>query len=359
MRKALAVVNEKKERYSNIDGLRVISCICIIAMHIKANADYHINNWIYHRVIGSWGQLVALFLIISGFAMFCGYYEDFRAGKINLSSFYTKRYKKILPFFATLVIIDILLSRSVEHIIQGIAEITLVFGLLPNNDPDVIGVCWTLGVIFLFYMLFPFVVFTCWNKKRALITEIVSIIISILCSIYFYSDQFVIETFTPRHNILYCAPWIIGGGVVFLYRDDIKKFVSQYRWFWLAGCIGLDIIWHISPGRIYGVDIIMLKNLILYVPCLMYAISVKSKILSNRGMKYLSGMSLELYLAQMVIFRVIEKGHCLYLVGKGWVGFIATWVLEIIGLIVFIELFRWAYRKVSVLTRRNCESEGN
>lgn len=199
-----------RDRYDNLDGLRALSCIAIIAMHIKANADYQIDSVVYRCIIGKWGHLVALFLMISGFGMFCGYYEKFKSGEINLNSFYTKRYKKILPFFITLIVIVI--DRSLEHVIQGFTEATLVFGLLPNNQPDVIGVCWTLGVIFLFYMLFPYVVYLCWNKRRAIKAFVVSIIISLFCSAYFFADKFVVEGFVPHHSFLYCAPWILGGG---------------------------------------------------------------------------------------------------------------------------------------------------
>lgn len=88
----------------------------------------------------------------------------------------------------------------------------------------------------------------------------------------------------------------------------------------------------------------MLKNLILFLPWLFYAISVDSKILNNKVMKYLSGISLELYLAQMVIFRVIEKVKCLYLFGHGWISFVAVWVAVVVGLIVFIEVWKRVYQ---------------
>ena len=209
-----------KERYDNLDGLRALSCIAIIAMHIKANADYQIDGWFFQDVIGAWGHLVALFIMISGFGMFCGYYEKFKNGNVDLNSFYTKRYKKILPFFITLIVIDVIMDRSLGHVIQGLTEATLVFGLLPNNQPDVIGVCWTLGVIFLFYMLFPFVVYLCWNKRRAIKAFAGTVILSLFCSIYFFTDKFVIEGFVARHNILYCAPWILGGYCVSLQERD-------------------------------------------------------------------------------------------------------------------------------------------
>ena len=90
----------------------------------------------------------------------------------------------------------------------------------------------------------------------------------------------------------------------------------------------------------------MLKNLVLFIPWLMYAISVDSKLLSNKVMKYLSGMSLELYLAQMVIFRVIEKAKCLYIFGHGWISFLVVWMVVVVGLVVFIEVWKKTYKLV-------------
>ena len=234
-----------------------------------------------------------------------------------------------------MIAIDVLMYRSLDHIMEGITEATLVFGLLPNNQLNVIGVSWTLGVIFLFYMLFPFVVYLCWNKRRAAITFILSIALSLFCSFYFFTESFVLEGFVPRHNILYCSPWIFGGGCIYLNKDIVKGFVMQHRRVWLTGCIGLSVAWYFVPSGNSGAD--MLRNLILFLPWVMYAISVESKILSNKVTKYLSGISLELYLAQMVIFRTVEKTRGLYIFGCGWRSFVITWIVVLLGLILFIE----------------------
>ena len=131
--------NSMKERYDNLDGFRTISCLCIIAMHIRANASYSLPL-VLDSIVASWTQFVPLFLMVSGFGMFCGYYEKFRDGSIDLKSFYSKRYSKLIPFFLVLIIIDIVIDRSISHVIEGIMEATLVFGLLPNNQMEVIGV---------------------------------------------------------------------------------------------------------------------------------------------------------------------------------------------------------------------------
>lgn len=335
------------ERYDNLDGLRAISCIGIVAMHIRANTSYQISGWVYDSFIPSLTHLVPLFLILSGFGMFCGYYKWVKDGKVDWNLFYRKRYRKILPFFALLIVIDLVIERSPAHLIEGLTEATLVFGLLPNNNPSVIGVSWTLGVIFLFYMLFPFFVWLCWTKRRAWISFAVSCVITIFCSLYYFKEPFVVSDFVPRHSFIYCVPFFVGGGIAYLNRDAIKAFVSSHRWLCLIGCISLTVAWHFIPDDVAGTDALILKNLVLFLPWLMYAISVDSKIFSNKVMKYLSGISLELYLAQMIIFRAIERGKCLYLFGTGWISFLAVWVMVIVGLIVFIEVYKFVIRLIS------------
>ena len=114
--------------------------------------------------------------------------------------------------------------------------------------------------------------------------------------------------------MLYCAPWILAGVVLYLYRDSIKLFIRKNRWAFLAFCVVVTVGRYFLPED--GRTISMLKNLVVFIPWLSYAISVESKFLSNKVMHYLSGISLEMYLAQMVIFRVIEKAKCLYLFGN-------------------------------------------
>ncbi|MGZ1206783.1 hypothetical protein ACXO4M_04515 [Lactobacillus delbrueckii subsp. bulgaricus] len=43
----------KFERYNNLDGLRAISCIGIIGMHIAANSQYRLNDWFGQQLVSS------------------------------------------------------------------------------------------------------------------------------------------------------------------------------------------------------------------------------------------------------------------------------------------------------------------
>ena len=113
--------------YSSIDGLRAISCIAVIAMHIRVNTNYTIgmavgtgvnelavtteavtmgvSNFLYNHFIPAFTWLVYLFLMISGFGMCAGYLRKFQGifqngsqGReqnddgVDLETFYFKRY---------------------------------------------------------------------------------------------------------------------------------------------------------------------------------------------------------------------------------------------------------------------------
>ena len=104
--------------------------------------------------------------MVSGFGMCCGYYQKIIDQKISVEDFYKKRYIKIWPYFALLCALDFVISPSKESLFEVFANLTLCQGLLPNAKISVIGVSWTLAVIFVFYMLFPFFCFLIGNKKR-------------------------------------------------------------------------------------------------------------------------------------------------------------------------------------------------
>lgn len=341
-----------KKHYNSIDGLRTLSCLGIILMHIQANTKYCLSGGVvFDKIIPSLTWLVYLFLMISGFGMCTGYLEKFQDKSVDLESFYKKRYVKILPFFGLLLIIALIMEHSISVVYEISIEILLLHGLLPNNAVSVIGVCWTLGVIFLFYLLFPAFSVLMKSKKRAWISLMVSLWIVFVCDRYFFSDYFVTESFTPRHNFLYCLPMFIGGGIIYLYRNEIKIICEKHKWIFLVINIFASVVWYLIPNNISMLFYIM--TLILFCLWLCYAIGVDSKFLSSKPMKILSNISMEMYLAQMVVFRIVEKFHLIYVFGNsglgGWISFLLAFVLTVLGLFIFILGYKKIYSKVYTL----------
>lgn len=311
-----------KKRYGSIDGLRTVAAIGIVMMHMRFNNDYHITGYVYEKIIPSFTNFVFLFMTVSAFGMCCGYYGKILNREISVSDFYGKRFRKVFPFFALLVLLDILISPSVNSLYEGFADLTLLFGLLPGcGGIEVIGVGWFLGLVFVFYLCFPFFCFLIENRKRAWVAFGISLAYNFACAAYFDVD---------RSNILYSGCFFLSGGMAYLYRNEIVGLMGRKmaRWI-LLGTVAVSVfIYYLVGGN-------TVTWLLVSTTLLVYAVAAGGKGLENRVTRFFSGISMEIYISHMIIFRVLEKLHLNTMLGDGWVQYVFTVVIVVAGTSVF------------------------
>lgn len=332
----------ENSRSRGIDGLRSFACIAIVCWHVYANGNYIIKGFLFEDIIPSFDFLVYMFMIISGYGMFHGYYQKVKDGTIDFNDFYIRRYSKIWPFFAILVIMDIIMNHSMESVFEGILDLTLVFGFLPNASIGVIGVGWTLGTIFAFYITFPFFCFLLSNKRRAWFSLGISVLIQIVCNIYFMSSRFVIDGFRNRQNILFAAPFFIAGGLIYLYKDKIVS-SKKFHMVLIALCVICTMLYYILPY-----SVVDYKCLLLYSCWVMLAISSKSKLFSNKVTHYISSISMEIYLSHMVIYRIVEKIGILGCLGQGVSSYIFSVLVIVSALLLVLPFIQKLIKCISI-----------
>ena len=324
------------DRYEGIDGLKAYAIIGIVLMHVLANGKYGIEGFVFEQLIPSFTNLVFLFMMVSAFGMCCGYYQKIINQKINVEDFYKKRYIKIWPYFAMLCALDIMISPSRESLFEFFANLTLCQGLLPNANISVIGVSWTLAVIFVFYMLFPFFCFLIANKKRAWGVAVTALVFNWLCCNYFNAG---------RTNIVYDAIYFIAGGLVYLYRTELAEFASKHRKIAIALLLIAIVAYFVVDGSTLAV-------LFFCVAVLVYTIGCnKEGILVNPVAKFLGGICFEIYLCHMIIYRVFEKLHFIHLFGNGLLAYIFTAVAVICGSVVFSVCAKWFLNKIETFLK--------
>ena len=317
------------KKYYGLDILRAAACIGIMAMHMAVNNSYAIGGFIYDRLIPSFTDYVFLFMAVSAFGMCCGYFEKVMSGKIDWTDFYKKRYGKILPFFVLLIVIDLAVSFSFSSLCEGLTEVTLLHGFIPQ-DLSVIGVGWFLGIVFIFYLIFPFFCVMLRNKRCAWFSFAVSLMLNFICGTYFGLD---------RWNFVYSLCFFTAGGLVFLYKDTIEK-VKWY--FYLPGTL-------ISVFLYYYIGGSTLTRMLVTVFLLMSAVSADFG--KNGIISFFSGISMEFYLSHMFIFRIAEKLGLNTGFGNGWLQYIITVVIVLAGTSVFSFGFRKITEKAALLIK--------
>ena len=327
-------MSTKADRYEGIDGLKAYAILGIALMHVLANGKYELGGFVFGSLIPNFTNLVFLFMMVSGFGMCCGYYQKITDRKISMEEFYSKRYIKIWPYFALLCALDFVISPSKNSLYEVLANLTLCQGLLPNADISVIGVSWTLAVIFVFYMLFPFFCFLLGNKKRAWGVAVTALVFNYLCGSYFNAG---------RTNIVYDAVYFIAGGLIFLYRKELAEFAQKHKA--IAGAILLAAI---VAYFVLGVSTLTL--LFFCVVALVFTLGCnRGGILVNPVAKFLGGICFEIYLCHMVIYRVLEKLHLVHLFGNGLLAYIFTAVAVICGSVVFSVCVKCFLNKIETL----------
>ena len=270
-------------------------------MHVLANINVKPSeNYLTDKLIPFFTDFTLLFMVVSGFSLCCGYYTRIKDGTITPNAFYRKRYLRILPFFALLCLIDLAFEPNIGSLYEVFSNMTLCFGLLPPDvEIHVIGVGWFLGIVFLFYMLFPFFVFMLDNKRRAWFSLAVALIFVFVSMIHFGNPG--------RKSMIICAPFFISGGLAYLYRDKLLAFGRKHKIVSCAVTALLTVGFFVLKKYIPGGMPYYIAELAIFSVWLVYAIGSVDKVLNNKVAKYLSSISMEIYLAHMVIFRVVEK----------------------------------------------------
>lgn len=305
----------KPLRYDNLDGVRAYAAIGILLMHVLGNGGYALGGFVFGKLIPSFTDLVFLFMAVSCFSMCCGYYEKVISGSLDLGKFYTKRFVKVWPFFAVMCLADFAMSPGMDTLYQLLADLTLCFGLIPNADITVIGVGWFLGLVFVFYFMFPFICSMLSSKRRAWISFFVGLLLSGLCVLYFGAK---------RNSFAYSGVFFLAGGMLYLYREPLRRFVD--RLYWLAALLAAG-----SLVAYYWAGSILPTQLAAAVLLLLLAMGKKNVIMSNPVTKKLGSISMEIYLCHMMVYRVLEKLKLHHIFGPSLLSYVVTAVVTLVG----------------------------
>lgn len=326
--------DQDMQRYDSFDGLRGFAAIGILLMHYLSNLPPEAGRelvasgpLLYGQVIPFFTSFVYMFFILSAFSLCCGYLGKFAVRNVRIGDreasvsefdaerFYSRRYARIWPFFALLVVLDVALEPSAATLCEAFADLTLAFNLLPDPDISVIGVGWFLGLVFLFYMVFPWFAFLLRSRRRAWFAMAAALAFHVVAARYFLTERFCTpgQVAAVRHNIVYSFPFFLAGGLLYLHRERLAVRSLAGRLALLGTALAASVI-EFTPCRPEPFGENILYAGIVFVLWIAYAatggIAVCGfKLLDNPVAAFLGGLSMEIYLSHMMVFRAIGKLH--------------------------------------------------
>lgn len=325
-------------RYDGLDGLRGLAAVGIVMMHVEANGNFGLQGFAADSLIPSFTYFTRLFMVISAFSLCCGYYDRFLSGNISLERFYSRRLRKIWPLFAMLCTLDLLVEPSLDTLYQYLADLSLMFGLMPNNQIRVMGVGWYIGLVFVFYLCFPFYCFLLASKRRAWMTFAGSLLLHWLCNVSF-PDSAVAT------NIVNMSMFFVAGGLIFLYRIDVQRLLEKHGAVVAAVMLATVLVYYgfqleMNFDREY---ILLLLNVCLLCSVLSGALSAP---FGSKPMRFLGEQSMQIYLCHMVVFRALERFEILDTLHSGWIAYLSVVTATVVIAIVLSNVLMLGLRSL-------------
>ena len=286
----------------NIQFLRGLSVIFVFL--------YHTNIPLFQK-----GYLgVDVFFVISGFVITQRIFQNYKIDKkINLSEFYLKRFKRIIPnllFIVGLTYLiyllfgppDLSLWNETLSALFGVSNFYYIvhdIGYFDNIFDDPLAHTWSLGVEEQFYLFYPLLIFLIFSlSKKKILNLQITLILIFFISLFFFKSQ--IET-NPVLGF-YLSPlrfWeLIFGGILFINTHRIKKnntlsFISL-----------IIIIFLIFSGYEYNYFYL---NLIIVLLSGLFIVSFsRSKFIENGVFVYFGNISYSFYLWHLPILFFLD-----------------------------------------------------
>ncbi|MHA1358118.1 MAG: acyltransferase family protein [Candidatus Helarchaeota archaeon] len=176
------------KQLDGINALKTIGIIMIVLGHLSILVGIpSYLNFIKAR----FGLAVQLFFIMSGFSLCYGYYDRLNS-QAELKKYYIRRFFRIAPLFYLMIAIwGIYLYfrygmsfTPYEYLIN----VSFTFNFFPGLQESIVYAGWFLGVLCLFYLIFPIFV----TLVRRVISAILLLVVMLFLASYYYKTVSVI-----------------------------------------------------------------------------------------------------------------------------------------------------------------------
>ena len=301
-----------------IYGFDFLRGICAIGV-----AYYHILGWLgvshiklYN--VGLYG--VYIFFILSGASIYIAYSKKILAG-YDLRKFLALRIFRLLPLFALVVMVEPLLNNNgtltgynLEFFQKALLNISFYFGIGNPGKISLVTGGWSLGIEFLFYLIFPTILgfVSASTFSGAILLAGVFTLQVIFVRYQIPGPEALVKSWSDYIQLASFLSYFIAGCLIGRYlnfRHVSKAALYSQLAAWALFCILLLIIL-MTSSNFAETSVIGKRGILLPVICFLLVIAAakldfigKFKVIASG----LGNMSYGMYLLHPLIFSFTMK----------------------------------------------------
>ena len=174
------------KRIKNIDLLRAGAILYIMLYHcyVLSGQPWQSHTAI-HTLLTLGGEVgVTLFFLLSGYGIYLSLSSSEARGSLpGWRAFMKKRCIRIMPQYYVCITVLLIFMSTQMFSNEGLRHILAYYTFTENFSPvthgSINGALWTMGVIFQFYLIAPFLYKAV--RKNWLVSAIVSIVFTVIC----------------------------------------------------------------------------------------------------------------------------------------------------------------------------------
>jgi peptidoglycan/LPS O-acetylase OafA/YrhL len=326
----------KTERLIEIDVLRSVAILLIVYYHLPSSEGYVISEsspyYIFSQSLGFLG--VALFFFISGFVIDL-HYKNIRTSA-DVSKFYKKRAKRIYPLYwlalTVQLIFPILLVISLRFFTsfhtatpsfqtQGLDPFTILVSYLGLQVLlglwASIEVIWFVGVILIYYAIYPLTIILSSNDVRKVI------IISSCVLVLFVLYNALAVQIDPRFFLYY---FIFFAGIVTSRIGTFNKKNVRRNVFVFAAMLAILVLLQITSTQFRWPSIVVFGQPLLFFDCAMTVLILLALTIARY---YASALSAK---ARLLFSFLAFASYCVFLLHQTCLALLRVFLRDILHL---------------------------
>ena len=292
-------------RIEQLTFTRFIAAIAIVIFHFGKNSLLFNNEYVSF-IFKQANVGVSYFFILSGFVMIVAYKNQ---EKINFAAYIKNRLARIYPVY--LLGILLILSDSFfknVNISDLLLSIFMIQSWIPQKALAINSPAWSLSVELFFYITFPFLINSVYNKLKLKNNAYWIILFWLISQIVFHlitHNNLQIPYYTIKdihyNPFMHFNEFLIGNLAGLFFMDKLKNKQKNYLPYILLAILSLIVLFKFPIGLNFHNGLLAL----IFVP-LVLLISLTNdkitKVFTNNKFVFLGEISFGIYILQFPVW---------------------------------------------------------